>query len=209
LRFFATGGFFLVSADLVLASGSPRRKELLTQIGVRFTTRVSQVPELRAPGESPQEYVQRLAREKAQACAQGEHRPVLGADTLVLLQDAVLEKPRDQAEALAMLARLSGQCHEVLTAVHLCQGSRAASALVTSRVWFRPIDPAEALAYWHTGEPCDKAGGYAIQGLGAVFVARLEGSFSGVVGLPLAETAALLRAFDVPLWQPSQAISNP
>lgn len=189
------------SIDLLLASGSPRRRELLTQIGVRFAVQIAQVPEQRVAGEPPDDYVRRLALEKAQAIArQHPELPVLGADTIGVMGDQVLEKPQDREHGVDMLLAMSGGTHRVLTALAVCQGERQALALCESWVTLRTISREEALRYWYTGEPQDKAGGYAIQGLGAVFVAHLAGSYSNVVGLPLLETQALLAQFDVPVW---------
>lgn len=183
-------------AELYLASRSPRRRELLTQLGVRFHTLEVDVDETRRPGEPPERFVRRLAEDKARRGGEttglDPGLPVLGADTVVLLGDEALGKPRDADHALGLLARLSGRCHEVLTAVALagpCTGGR----LSRSRVCFRTLSEEECRAYCATGEPLDKAGAYAIQGLAASFVTRLEGSYSGVVGLPLYETAELLR----------------
>ncbi len=187
---------------LILASASPRRQELLHQLGLSFSVQVSQVPEVRSPDEAPEAYVLRLAQAKAQAVAQQHPQAlVLGADTTVVCQGQVLEKPRDRADGLAMLAALSGRSHQVHTAVCLRQGQHQQThCLVTTRVQFRTITPSEAQAYWATQEPCDKAGGYAIQGKGALFITGIEGSYSNVVGLPLAETAQLLEGFGVNLW---------
>ena len=180
---------------LVLASASPRRRELLTQIGVPHRVLVVDLDESRRSGESVEDFVQRLARDKAlagwHALPAVERGPVLGADTLVVLDGEPLGKPRDREDALTMLARLSGRSHEVLTAVALVDPEPRVR-LSRSRVTFRPTSAAERLAYWDSGEPADKAGAYGIQGLGAIFVAHLEGSYSGVMGLPLCETAELL-----------------
>ena len=188
---------------LYLASGSPRRRELLTQIGVAFNVVAAPIDETPLPAEHPCHYVERLALAKAQAGARllGTPAVVLGADTAVVLAGRILGKPLDQADALATLAALSGQEHEVLTAVAVVDGGRSRVLSVSSRVSFRAISPAEAQAYWASGEPRDKAGGYAIQGLGAVFVSGLRGSYSAVVGLPLCETAQLLGDFGIPCWQ--------
>ncbi|MCP3749873.1 nucleoside triphosphate pyrophosphatase [Pseudomonas sp. SBB6] len=192
---------------LYLASGSPRRRELLTQIGVPFTALSAQIDETPLAAEEAEAYVERLAREKACAglasLSQGNERQVavLGADTAVVLEGRILGKPQHREDALAMLAALSGREHQVLTAVAVADHQRCLSVSVTSRVLFRPISVEEAEAYWASGEPVDKAGGYAIQGLGAVFVQRLEGSYSAVVGLPLNETAGLLGQFGIPCWQ--------
>ncbi len=188
---------------LVLASASPRRRELLRQLGVDFTQRALDLPEQATPDEKPRAYVERLARAKAeqgwQKLRTGQPLLVLGADTEVVLRGSVLGKPADQESALAMLGRLGGRTHEVLTAVALCDGRRTRCLLSASRVRLRRITTAEAEAYWASGEPAGKAGGYAIQGRGALFVEHLEGSYSGVMGLPLYETAALLREFGLNL----------
>ncbi|MGE8152932.1 Maf family protein [Pseudomonas vancouverensis] len=194
---------------LYLASGSPRRRELLTQIGVPFAAVSADIDETPLAEESPAAYVERLARGKAQA---GRERVVsdlpfcvLGADTAVVLDGKILGKPVDQAEACAMLMMLSGREHQVLTAIAVLDGEHCESRVVVSRVRFRNISRDEAAAYWASGEPKDKAGGYGIQGLGAVFVAGLEGSYSAVVGLPLCETAELLGHFGIPCWQTQHA----
>jgi septum formation protein len=183
---------------IYLASGSPRRSELLRQIGVPFRVISAEVDETALEGETPLAYVSRLAEAKS-ACGwlrsgQLPEAAVLAADTAVVLDGRILGKPRDQDDALRMLRDLSGRTHEVLTAVAVrtCAGHR--SAVSRSEVTFRCIDAAEARAYWETGEPRDKAGAYAIQGYAAVFIADLKGSYSGVMGLPLFETAQLLEA---------------
>lgn len=197
----------LVMSDLYLASQSPRRRELLRQIGVRFTPLAVSVPEQPEAEESPADYVQRLALEKARAgyrrvqSEQLPERPVLGADTVGVLADQILEKPLDAEHGAAMLRRLSGQTHQVLSAVAMCDGVSEQVRLSTTDVQFRPLSETEIHAYWHSAEPADKAGGYAIQGLGAVFVRSLQGSYTGVVGLPLEETLKLLRDFQIPWWQ--------
>jgi septum formation protein len=179
--------------DIHLASQSPRRRELLAQIGVRHDVIAVEVDETPRAGEAPAEYVLRLALAKARAGHRlRPDRPVLGADTAVVQDDRILGKPLDRQDAAAMLAQLSGREHRVLTAVALV-GDREETRLSVSRVRFRPIDAAEAAAYWETGEPADKAGGYAVQGLGALFVESIGGSYSGVMGLPLFETGELLR----------------
>ena len=193
---------------LYLASGSPRRRELLTQIGVPYTAISADVDETPLTDEAPAAYVERLARGKAEAgrsmiTSSESLAPacVLGADTAVVLDGKILGKPLDQADALAMLMALSGREHEVLTAIAVLDGSRCESLVVRSQVRFRVISRDEAAAYWLSGEPRDKAGGYAIQGLAAVFVAGLNGSYSAVVGLPVCETAELLGHFGIPCWQ--------
>lgn len=191
----------MMSAQICLASASPRRLALLEQLGLRCRVMPAHVDERLQAGEAPADYVLRVALDKARAVAgrQGGGRPVLAADTAVVQGAEIFGKPQDADEACAMLARLSGATHEVYTAVAVADGRRVATAVNRSTVRFRPVTPAEARAYWATGEPRDKAGGYAIQGLGAVFVEHLEGSYSGVVGLPLFETARLLGEFGIEL----------
>ncbi|MFL9814596.1 septum formation inhibitor Maf [Stutzerimonas sp. VN223-3] len=191
---------------LFLASASPRRRELLTQIGVPFSLLAVSIDETPDPVESPDVYVQRLAREKALAglaLVDDASAYVLGADTTVVLDQRILGKPIDKQDALATLQALSGREHQVLTAVALAGQADCVVRLVSSRVRFRPVRPEEAEAYWTSGEPRDKAGSYAIQGWGAVFVSALEGSYSGVVGLPLCETAQLLDAYGLEYWTKS------
>lgn len=183
---------------IYLASASPRRQELLRQIGIDFEVLPSNVEESRAPGETPQAYVTRVALDKARfVMARVRERglaahPVLGADTEVVLGDEILGKPRDGAHAREMLARLAGKTHEVLTAVVVVDGEHEWSALSHSRVTFGELGREDIERYWASGEPADKAGAYGIQGHGARFIARLEGSYTGVVGLPLYETSQLL-----------------
>ncbi|MCP1454236.1 Maf family protein [Pseudomonas kilonensis] len=190
---------------LYLASGSPRRRELLTQIGVPFTAIGADIDETPLDHETPSAYVERLARGKAEAGRRaldaGMDGCVLGADTAVVLEGRILGKPVDQADSMTTLLSLSGREHEVLTAIAILDGQRCESRVVRTLVRFRSITEQEAAAYWASGEPRDKAGGYGIQGLGAVFVAGLEGSYSAVVGLPLCETAELLGHFGIPCWQ--------
>lgn len=189
---------------LHLASASPRRRELLQQIGVPHRRIDAPIDESVLPGEAPAAYVERLARAKAAAglATLGGEGCVLGADTAVVLDGRILGKPVDRADGLAMLAALAGRGHEVLTAVAVADAERCVARVVRSTVHFRPLAAGEAEAYWNTGEPQDKAGGYAVQGRAAIFVERLEGSYSAVVGLPLAETAALLAEFGIACWQP-------
>lgn len=181
-------------ARLILASASPRRRELLDQIGVAYHVHAADIPECPGPGETPEAYVQRVAADKSLAVWQmgGGACPVLAADTEVVLDGAILGKPQDQAHAAAMLASLAGREHQVLSAVSLRAGDEHWQALSVSTVAFRAISPEEIAAYWASGEPCGKAGAYAIQGLGAVFIRHLAGSYSGVMGLPVYETAQLL-----------------
>jgi septum formation protein len=186
---------------LCLASVSARRRELLSQIGVPHIVAGAEIDEAVRSGETPREYVTRLAREKALTIRlSGQKLPVLAADTTVVVDGRVFGKPGDQAQALYMLSELSGRSHEVLTAVALADSRGVAERLSASTVRFRQISPQECIAYWGTGEPRDKAGGYAIQGLGAVFIESLSGSYSGVMGLPLFETGELLQAAGISYW---------
>lgn len=195
--------------QIVLASASPRRRELLQQIGVQFRVMVSNLEETPALDEVAEDYVRRVALAKARTVWQRllphEQCPVLGADTEVVLDGAILGKPADGNAGLAMLERLSGRTHEVLSAVALVYGESEWLRVSRSIVSFRNTAPQERAAYWASGEPIDKAGGYAVQGLGAVFINRLEGSYSGVMGLPLFETAELLRevGIDVLMSEPT------
>ncbi len=186
---------------IVLASASERRSRLLDQIGVAHACVAADVDESQHPGEAPVSYVQRLAREKAGAVVdrlEGRpEQPVLAADTTVVLDGRIYGKPADETDCVAMLSALGGRTHEVLTAIALRHDGFLSETLCTSRVTFRAIGTEECRRYWASGEPAGKAGAYAIQGLGAVFVARLDGSFSGVMGLPLYETATLLEAAGV------------
>lgn len=188
---------------LILASTSPRRAELLRQIGVSFTQCAVDIDETPHSGESVAQTALRLARAKAEAGvrAADSMQAVLAADTLIGFENATLGKPRDRDDFIATMRRLSGRQHEVYTAVALAQANEIRSFFSVSHVSFRPLLEAEMIAYWDTGEPCDKAGGYAIQGLAGTFITRLEGSYSGVMGLPLFETAELLRAANIPLWR--------
>ncbi len=187
---------------LVLASASPRRTELLSQIGVPHVVRPADVDERRHEGEAPLEYVSRVTADKAAAgWSSSAGLPVLAADTAVVLGEELFAKPRDQSEGLAMLAALSGRTHRVLTAVALQTRAGLSTAVSQTAVTFRELTDAEQLRYWNTGEPLGKAGGYAVQGLAAAFITRIEGSYSGVMGLPLQETAALLSSAGIPIWQ--------
>ena len=183
---------------LTLASESPRRRELLGQIGVAHVVSAADIDETVRPGEAPAEYVVRMACAKAGAVRErGTQLPVLAADTIVVIDGLILGKPRDRADCLAMLGRLSGRTHQVLTAVALATAGGVAFRVSASEVRLRAVTPAECAAYWESGEPRDKAGGYAIQGRGALFIEHLSGSFSGVMGLPLYETGQLLAAAGV------------
>jgi len=184
---------------IVLASASPRRQELLRQIGVPFEVMPSRIEEERQAGERADEYVRRVATDKARHVAEQAgtrglpERPVLGADTEVVLDEEVFGKPRDANEAARMLSRLAGRRHDVLSAICLIAGGREYHALSHSHVVLAPLTESEIDAYCRTGEPLDKAGAYAIQGRAAAFIERLEGSYSGVMGLPLHELHGLMR----------------
>ncbi len=190
-----------LSPALRLASASPRRRELLAQIGVPHAVEIADVDENPRQGEAVMTYVERLARAKAETVwLRQRDLPVLGADTIVVLDGTSLGKPRDRTHGLAMLEALAGREHRVLTAVALVTAAGTRCITSTSIVRMRPSTSQERDRYWDTGEPCDKAGGYAIQGLGAIFIESLQGSYSGVMGLPLFETAQLLDAAHVPCW---------
>lgn len=180
---------------IALASASPRRRELLQQLGVKFELVNANIDERVIPAELPAHYVSRLALAKAQTGLQllGNRLPVLGADTTVVVDDTILGKPENKADFLQMMQLLSGRCHQVMTAVALVSLSQQLQRLVITEVCFREISAAEMEAYWQTGEPVDKAGGYGIQGIAGKFVERLNGSYSAVVGLPLCETDTLLQ----------------
>lgn len=184
-------------SDFVLASRSPRRRELLTGLGLSFDCVPADIDERRGANETAMDFVERLAREKAGAVADSTTLPVLGADTEVVLDGETLGKPAGEAEALSMLERLSDRTHEVLTGIAVTVSDRTETRVVRTAVTLRATTPDERSAYWASGEPADKAGAYAIQGLGAIFVAHIEGSYTNVVGLPLFETAELLGRFGV------------
>lgn len=183
--------------DLVLASASPRRQSLLRTLGVAFACRPADIDETPSPSELPQHYVARMAREKALAIAAGSSLPVLAADTTVVCGGEILGKPRCPEEAMQMLAALGGCTHEVYTALCLRHAGRQHERLVVTRVSFGALSEDECAAYIATGEPWDKAGGYAIQGLGGALVERIDGSYSNVVGLPLYETRQLLAVLGI------------
>ncbi|MEM7003456.1 MAG: Maf family protein [Pseudomonadota bacterium] len=195
---------------LVLASQSPRRAELLGQMGLPFERYVADIDESRHSGEPAADYVLRLAAEKAAAGFAAVIRPsssepspvaVLGADTIVVCDDEILGKPRGPKEGMAMLQRLAGRTHQVLTGVAVQTELNSRTVLSRSNVTFRDISPAEVRQYWDTGEGADKAGSYGIQGFGGIFVTHLDGSFSGVMGLPVMETEALLQALNIDTWK--------
>jgi len=186
-----------------LASASPRRRELLTQIGVQFELAPVDIDETPKAGEGAKAYVERLAAEKAQTALtqiNETNAVVLGSDTSVIINDEILTKPADQADAQRMLKRLSGNQHQVFTAVAVVSQNKQQVISVATDVYFRDLSDAEIDAYIATGEPMDKAGSYGIQGKGAILVDKISGSYSNVVGLPLTETAALLKNFNIQVW---------
>ncbi len=187
---------------LILASASPRRLELLQQIGVPCIVSPVDIPEIPGPDEIPDQFVERLAREKAQAGFQkaGADSVVMGADTVVVSNGRIMGKPTGKEDAIDMLMQLSGAKHQVMTAVAVVNRERILSQVVTTEVSFRNLSRLQCERYWDSGEPKDKAGAYGIQGLGAVFVVNIKGSYSAVVGLPLAETAELLESFSIGVW---------
>ncbi|UPR55490.1 septum formation protein Maf [Vibrio sp. ED004] len=208
---------------LVLASGSPRRKELLSQLGYEFSVLVTDVEECKHAQETAEEYVKRLSLDKALAAlsllatnpSEKQHVAsgsdsvvvssdaisldseivVLGSDTVVVSQGQVLEKPADFSDSKRMLTQLANERHQVMTAVSVVSEEKQKTEIVITDVWFKPLSEKEIEQYWQTGEPCDKAGSYGIQGLGGRFVTRIEGSYYAVVGLPLFETDQLLQEF--------------
>ncbi|MCG9545896.1 Maf-like protein [Vibrio sp. Isolate33] len=208
---------------LVLASGSPRRKELLSQLGYEFSVLVTGVEECKHAQETAEEYVKRLSLDKALAAlsllttnpSEKQHvasgsdtvvvssdaisldseTVVLGSDTVVVSQGQVLEKPADFSDSKRMLTQLANERHQVMTAVSVVSEEKQKTEIVITDVWFKPLSEKEIEQYWQTGEPCDKAGSYGIQGLGGRFVTRIEGSYYAVVGLPLFETDQLLQEF--------------
>lgn len=201
----------MADKSIYLASRSPRRRELLRQIGIAFeliplrvsAQRPADVDETPRSGETPDEYVLRVTREKARAAVDilGARRlalrPVLAADTTVVCDDRILGKPADAADAERLLGLLAGRAHRVLTAVAVATGDMPDTRVSESRVWFRAMTSEEIRRYVATGEPTDKAGAYAVQGRAAAFITRIEGSYSGIMGLPLAETAELLRGYGI------------
>ncbi|MEI6066464.1 MAG: Maf family protein [Methylococcaceae bacterium] len=191
-----------MSVQIILASASPRRKELLDQINVSYRVYPVDLDETPWPDEAPLDYVQRVAAEKSAACkAQlNTEIPVLAADTAVILGSVIMGKPKDKADAMAMLTQLSGKTHQVYSAISL-RGREHGQAVSITEVTFRCLTEQEILDYWDSGEPVDKAGSYAIQGRGGVFIESIKGSFSGVVGLPLFETAELLSKQGIELFK--------
>lgn len=192
---------------LILASTSPRRKELLQQIGALFNQQSVDINEDVKANENPEQYVLRLAKEKAAlgfeqlSQQQQEESLVLAADTTVVCDGQILAKPESISHSKEILGLLSGREHRVMTAIAVRCRDTSRQQVVTTKVSFRKLSNDEIETYWHTGEPKDKAGSYGIQGLAAIFVESIQGSYSNVVGLPLCETAELLKQFDIPLWQ--------
>jgi septum formation protein len=186
--------------SILLASSSPRRREILAQLGVQFSVYEHAVDEVHLPEEPPETYVQRLALEKAlsvQAQQNAQPIPILGSDTIVVCGGQILGKPKNEKDARRMLRLLSGQQHQVYSAVAICCGDRHETVLVRTDVTFKTLSEQEIAAYWQSEEPLGKAGAYAIQGLGGMFVTSISGSYSAVVGLPIYETSQLLARFGV------------
>lgn len=187
--------------ELILASASPRRRSLLENLGFRCIVMPQDLDENPLPDEKPEELVKRLALSKASSAlaelSDNDDRLVLGSDTIVVCDDRILGKPQDQADAFAMLRLLSGRSHEVLTAVALLDHNKQVETMSASSVSFSVLSDAEIAAYWQSEEPLGKAGGYAVQGLGAMFVSEIRGSYSGVVGLPIFETVNLFKQFGI------------
>ena len=191
----------LCPRSILLASSSPRRVGLLQQIGLMFETMSPDVDESLAAGEMPMAYVERLSKSKAAAGL--THRPsyvVIAADTVVTLADEVIGKPMDRADGIEMLMRLSGTTHRVLTGVTVASAADSRTQVVASDVSFRAVSEDEAYAYWRTQEPADKAGGYGLQGIGSIFVEKIHGSPSAVIGLPMLETELMLKHFGIDTW---------
>ncbi|PSU47019.1 septum formation inhibitor Maf [Photobacterium frigidiphilum] len=191
------------AVQLYLASGSPRRQELLTQLGYQFERVVVDVEECHQPSETAEQYVQRLSRDKATAGVKKINAtktavatmPVLGADTIVVVDEMILEKPKNFNDAQRMLNLLSGRQHQVMTSVTVATVEREETQLVVTDVWFKTLSEKEIEKYWQSGEPQDKAGSYGIQGLGGKFITRIEGSYYAVMGLPLVETDVMVQNF--------------
>ncbi|SIT66440.1 septum formation protein [Ectothiorhodosinus mongolicus] len=184
------------AAQLILASASPRRRELLAQLGVVFRVQPAEIDETPHRGELAAAFAQRMAREKAQAAYQCSPAalPILAADTVVGIDQQILGKPRGRADAIEMLQSLSGRSHWVYSALALQSRAGLHEKLCATQVWFKALSPRAINVYWETGEPKDKAGAYGIQGLGGLFVERIDGSYTGVMGLPIFETGQLLAA---------------
>ncbi|MUK30616.1 septum formation inhibitor Maf [Aliivibrio fischeri] len=190
-----------MEAQVFLASGSPRRKELLTQLGYQFGVLSVDVEEIHQEHETPLMYVERLSIDKVQAGVKAiektknKYIPVLGSDTIVVIDGVILEKPKDFKDAKRMLLALSGRQHQVMTAVTIATPEKIRTKTVITQVWFKTLSEQEIEQYWESGEPCDKAGSYGIQGSGGRFVSRIDGSYHAVMGLPLMETDQLLHQF--------------
>jgi septum formation protein len=189
-----------MSKKLILASQSPRRKELLAQLGYQFDCLPAGIDETVLPDESPYDYVKRIAFNKAQFIAGtlDNNCIVLGSDTSVIFENNILAKPIDLADSMVMLGLLSGKTHQVLTAISVVDAEKSTTQIIETQVTFKTLTEQEIIAYWHTGEPQDKAGSYGIQGIGGQFVSHIAGSYSAVVGLPLYQTAQLLAQFGMP-----------
>lgn len=191
--------------SLILASKSPRRAELLRQVGVEFQVLAAEIDETQEPGESPDIYVQRMARTKALTGLERARKhsmtlPVLAADTVVVFEQRVFGKPLNRNHGIEMLRQLSGHPHQVMSAVFLATEQKQQAAMAVTDVFFRELSDDLLQRYWQFDEPGDKAGGYAIQGLGAIFVEKIVGSYSNVVGLPIETLVPLLENFDIPYW---------
>jgi septum formation protein len=197
---------------LILASQSPRRKELLSQLGYQFQTISADIDESIIENELPRDYVLRLAIEKAKAVAQNQSTDclVLGSDTSVIFEQHILGKPESLEDCCKQLLMLSNNTHQVLTAIAVVRNNKVYSAIISTDVTFKTLSIEEIQRYWHTGEPRDKAGSYGIQGIGGQFVTQIKGSYSAVVGLPLYETAKLLAELEypTPIQDPVTTISN-
>ena len=190
------------SPQIVLASASPRRENILSQMGISFIKQPAYINESVLPCEKAEKYVRRMAETKAKAVSnKGLKLPVLGADTTVLIDGLILGKPSNRSEGLKYLTLLSNRTHCVLTSVAVVQDGRCESAIARTNVTFRKIFGDEAELYWQTGEPRDKAGGYGIQGIGSIFIDHIEGGHGTVIGLPIMETENLLRLFNVNTWR--------
>jgi len=182
-----------MTPSLILASASPRRSDLLTQLGLKHNIQIADIDETVYPNEKPADYVVRVAHEKSRVIQQRNNNTdiILAADTSVVLNDYIMGKPENLEHALSMLTSLSGNTHQVYSAISL-RGQSTQQAVSISNVTFRILSESEIINYWHTGEPADKAGAYAVQGLASIFIQSIQGSFSGIMGLPLFETAQLL-----------------
>ncbi|NNF16455.1 MAG: septum formation inhibitor Maf [Gammaproteobacteria bacterium] len=186
---------------IILASASPRRARLLQQLGVSFIQEAARIDESVRPGESPEEHVARLSIAKCKkVITVRDDCTILGSDTVVVADNEILGKPQDQQDHARMLRSLSARTHRVCTGVTLMSRSASQTEVNISEVTMRSISAQEISRYWHTGEPCDKAGGYAIQGFGAAFISHIAGSYSGIMGLPVFETAQMLESFGHSVW---------